>query len=166
MKKIILFCTAALFCLGIFSGCASQVQIEPQKAIPFEDGQSYAVAHLGYQQMDDLDYYAQHYLDDAQPPIHYLSDGDYYLVIPRYDGTELSLYRNDMETSQSVLIYREHNCRPFIVQCNVSDIFPDATIRLTHEGETVEFSPFLSLKDGSLDIGEGGLDLTRPDAQS
>lgn len=41
----------------------------------------------------------------------------------------------------------------------------DATVRLSWEDEEVEFSPFISLKDGSLDIGPHGLDLTRDSAQ-
>ena len=74
---------------------------------------------------------------------------------------ELSLYRNDLETSQPILIYQDPDCQPFILQCNASDIFADATIRLTYKDETAEFSPFISLKDGSVDIGTQGLDITK-----
>ena len=141
---------------------SSQAQTSKRDQIPFTDSQSYAVAHLGYLEIEDLDYYVQRYLDSDDVPIHYLSSGDYYLIIPRYEGMELSLYANDFNTSQSTLIYQESDCQPFILQCNVSDIFADATIELTYQGEKVSFSPFISLKDGSLDIGEHGLDLTKP----
>lgn len=144
------------------STSSSQTQTSKRDQIPFTDGQSYAVAHLGYLEIEDLDYYVQRYLDSDDIPIHYLSSGDYYLIIPRYEGMELSLYVNDFNTSQSTLFYQETDCQPFILQCNVSDIFPDATIELTYQGEKVSFSPFISLKDGSLDIGEHGLDLTKP----
>lgn len=144
------------------SASCSQTQTSKRDQIPFTDGQSYAVAHLGYLEIEDLDYYVQRYLDSDDIPIHYLSSGDYYLIIPRYEGMELSLYVNDFNTSQSTLFYQETDCQPFILQCNVSDIFPDATIELTYQGEKVSFSPFISLKDGSLDIGEHGLDLTKP----
>lgn len=145
---------------------SSQPQASKRDQIPFADGQSYAVAHLGYQEIEDLDYYVQRYLDSDDIPIHYLSSGDYYLIIPRYEGMELSLYANDFNTSDSTLFYQQADCQPFIIQCNVSDIFPDATIELTYKGETVSFSPFISLKDGSLDIGEHGLDLTKPSSGS
>ena len=135
-------------------------------AIPFEAGQLYAVAYLGYQTADGLDYYVQRYLDSDKLPVHYVSDGDYYLVIPRYDGMSLSLYVNDFETSLGTLRFRDPDCGPFVVQCNVSDIFADVTVRLEYHGETAEFSPFISLKDGSLMIGERGLDLTEPLADS
>ena len=49
-----------------------------------------------------------------------------------------------------------------ITEFFASDIFADAVIRLTYQDESVEFSPFLSLKDGSVDIGARGLDLTKP----
>ena len=117
-----------LVCLGLLSGC--QPQPSHRNAIPFEEGQSYAVAYLGYQQTTELDYYAARYLDGEPLPIHYLSDGDYYLVIPRYDGMEVALYRNDIEGGPPVLLYEAPDCQPFVLQCNASDIFPDATIRL------------------------------------
>lgn len=148
-----------LVCLGLLSGC--QPQASHRNAIPFEEGQSYAVAYLGYQQTTELDYYAARYLDGEPLPIHYLSDGDYYLVIPRYDGMEVALYRNDIEGGPPVLLYEAPDCQPFVLQCNASDIFPDATIRLTYREEQVEFSPFISLKDGALSVGSQGLALTK-----
>ena len=156
-----------LVCLASLAGCSFEHQGRKQESIPFAQGQYYAVAYLGYQQIDGLDFYVERYLDGGTLPVHYLSSGDYYLVIPRYAGMALSLYRNDLETSQPILIYEDPDCRPFIIQCNASDIFADATIRLTYKEESVEFTPFLSLKDGSLDIGEQGLELTRDvDGQS
>ena len=158
MKKFTVCLLSMLSCLLLLGACASEKntpsEISKRDTIPFEDGQYYGAAYLGYQQIGDLDYYVQQYLDSDQLPVHYLSSGEYYLVIPRYSGMALSLYRNDMENSQPVLIYEDPDCQLFILQCNVSDIFPDATIRLTYEGETVEFSPFISLKDGSVDIAK------------
>ena len=158
MKKYVFLIPILSVCLGAVASCAAQPE---QSAIPFTEDQYYAAAYLGYQQIDDLTFYLEEYLNGEQLPVHYLSNGDYYLVIPRYPGMQLTLYRNDIETLQPTLIYEDPDCRPFILQCNVSDIFADATIRLTYEGETVEFSPFISLKDGSVDIGSQGLDLTQ-----
>ena len=167
MRRNILLIAALLFCT-LLAGCAfspSGSAPTPPRAskrdnIPFAENQFYAVAHLGYQEIEDLEFYAERYLDSDELPVHYFSDGDYYLVIPRYTEMKLSLYRNDIVTSSSALVYEEPDCRPFILQCNVSDIFPDAAIQLTYAGETVEFSPFISLKDGSVDVGERGLLLT------
>ena len=151
-----------LLCLFLLGGCGGVEEVSKRDNIPFQEGQLYAAAYLGYQQIDDLDYYLERYLDDGELPVHYLSGGDFYLVIPRYDGMALAVSRSDIETLQSTLIYEDPDCRPFLLQCNASDIFADAVIRLTYQDESVEFSPFLSLKDGSVDIGAGGLDLTKP----
>ena len=138
--------------------------VSKRDAIPFEAGQLYAVAYLGYQTTDGLDYNVERYLDSDKLPVHYVSDGDYYLVIPRYDGMSLSLYVNDIETSLSTLRFRDPACGPFVIQCNASDIFTDVTVRLEYNGDAAEFSPFISLKDGALMIGERGFDLTDPGA--
>lgn len=177
MKKAILCFAAALSCLLIFSGCASDTPpsapsgqnsvpttASKRDDIPFADGQQYAVAYLGYQEMEDLNYYVERYLDDDQLPVHYISSGDFYLVIPRYSGMSLSLFVNDIENSEGRLCFEDPDCEPFLVQCNASDVFTDATVRLSYRGDTVEFSPFISLKDGSLDIGEYGLDITRSES--
>ena len=167
-----LFFTVLLACL-LLAGCTSPLPVETPagtespdgtasswaESIPFEEGQLYAAAYLGYQEPEALEEYAQRYLDGAELPVHYLSAGDYYLIIPRCPGTELSLYRNDLETAQSTLIFHDPDCGPFVLQCNASDIFADATIRLTCQDGTAEFSPFISLKDGSVQLGERGLDL-------
>ena len=150
-----------LLCLFLLGGCGGVEEVSKRDNIPFQEGQLYAAAYLGYQQIDDLDYYLERYLDDGELPVHYLSGGDFYLVIPRYDGMALALSRSDIETLQSTLIYEDPDCRPFLLQCNASDIFADAVIRMTYQDESVEFSPFLSLNDGSVDIGARGLDLTK-----
>lgn len=164
MKKTSFLCAIFLSCALLFAGCASsnggESTASKLDSIPFEDGQWYAAAYLGYQQIYDLDVYAERYLDHDNLPIHYFSSGDYYLVIPRYAGMSLSLFQNDIVTGETVLRFEDPNCQPFILQCNASDIFADAVIRLTYEGESTEFSPFISLKDGELDIGPKGLDLT------
>ena len=168
MKRIF-FWVITLVSFALLAGCtpvsgggnAGETVASKRDNIPFEEGQAYAVAHLGYLEIEDLDYYVERYLDGDQLPTHYFSYGDYYLVIPRYSGMELSLYRNDITTSDATLVYEEPDCRSFIIQCNVSDIFPDATIQLRYEGTAVEFSPFISLKDGSVVVGEKGLNITK-----
>ena len=162
MKRVLAILTALLPCALLLAGCTPQPEAGKRDSIPFSEGQLYAVAHLGYQHIEHLDYYAEHYLDSDALPIHYLSDGDYYLVIPRYDGMYLTLSQSDIETLGSVLIFEDPDCRPFIIQCNASDIFADAVIHLSYGEEETEFSPFISLKDGSIEVGPEGLLLTEP----
>ena len=156
---------AALLCLLALTGCraAPDSGSEGSKtaSIPFQEDQLYAVAYLGYGEINDLAFYTENYLDDVNLQVHYLSKGDYYLIIPRYADMEVRLYQNDIETMGTTLIYEDMACRPFILQCNVSDIFTDTTICLTRETETVEFSPYISLEDGSVQVGDRGVDITK-----
>jgi hypothetical protein len=170
MKKAAVSLLSLSLCVILLTGCASEpsqlstdAMSDQQNTIPFSDDQLYAVAYLGYLQPTDLDYYAERYLNSSQLPVHYLSSGDYYLVIPRYEGMALSLYQNSIDTSIPTLRFSDPDCEPFLIQCNVSDIFADATIHLAYGDREVEFSPFLSLKDGSVQIGDFGLLLEKTD---
>lgn len=169
MKRMKIYLLVMIALLVLFSGC-SQIQTEKDssdskiskiESIPFLKNQLYAVAYLGYDEVNDLSFYIKNYLDSENIPIHYLSKGEYYLVIPRYSNMSLSLYKNDIQTMESSLIFEEKECRPFIIQCNVSDIFSDVTICLTYNEETVEFSPFISLKDGTVEVGDRGINITK-----
>jgi hypothetical protein len=167
MKRIKIYSVVIIALIVLFSGCSAiqtekgDSEIKKIESIPFLDDQLYAVAYLGYGEIDDLSFYVQKYLDSENIPIHYLSQGEYYLVIPRYPNMSLSLYKNDFDTTDSSLIFEEKESRPFIIQCNVSDIFPDATISFTYNNETVEFSPHISLVDGTVVIGDRGINITK-----
>ena len=162
MKRLPALLLSLLVCLTLF-GCsgepAAQDHADAPEAIPFEEGQLYAIAHVGYQDTTDLELYAP-FLETTELPVHYVSSGDYYLVIPRYDDIAMSLVRNDVETGETTLLYSTPACEPFLLQCNISDIFSDATILLARGEETAEFSPFISLENGEVMPGECGLDLT------
>ena len=165
MKRILCLVWIAAFGL-VLCGCAAGNVSEAEKGggqgkIEFSQGQLYAVAYLGYQDMGEIDYYVEQYLANGDLPIHYVSSGDYYLVIPRYTDMKMELCVNDIETSYQTLIFEDPACGPFVIQCNASDIFTDATMRFEYGGESCEFSPFISLNDGSLDVGERGLNITK-----
>ena len=171
MKKM----TAALLLCGLWlAGCGASevtpseppestppIQISKLDAIPFEGDQLYAIACLGYEKEERLAFYEQEYLDDGIAAAHYVSNGEYYLVIPRYPDMTLRLYRNVFGETEKILFYESETSESFLLQCNISDIFPDVTVEFICEGESVSFSPYISLKDGSLAAGERGLDLTR-----
>jgi len=141
-------------------------EVTENRNIPFEDNQLYAVAYLGYITIEDMDYYLENYLDEENVPLYYFSGDEFYLIIPRYEDMEVRLYRNDLATMGKTLEQECENGKPFIVQCNISDIFPDVTVELNYNGETVEFSPYISLMDGSVQVGDRGLDITKPEPDS
>lgn len=135
---------------------------DPLSTLPYTDGQLYAAAYLGYQAPTDLDFFQQTYFGGRELPVHHISDGDFYLIIPRDPNATVRLYKNDMLTQTSSIFYEQPDGSPFVIGCNVSDIFPDVTVEITaSDGEKVSFSPFISLKDGSVEVGECGLNITR-----
>lgn len=158
MKHGIVRLLPTLLCCVLLSGCAKpSAPSAAENSIPFGEGQVYALAYLGYQTPERLDEFQEKYLDGAAAPVHYVSGGDYYLVLPRGDVRAVRLYVNDIETDSSTLFYEQSDARPFVVQCNVSDIFPDLTVELVCADETVRFSPFVSLENGEVLPGERGL---------
>lgn len=131
-------------------------------ALPFLDDQLYAAAYLGYQEIEDLSWYVQNYLSSENIPIHYFSSGEYYLIIPRYPDLSLKLYQRDMQSDNLSLVFESPVCVPFIIQCNASDIFADTVIFLSNDTNSVSFSPHISLVDGAVEIGDQGLNITKP----
>ena len=171
---------AGLFCALLLAGCGTAAQTpdatptpaqeaaatptptpDPLSTLPYTDGQLYAAAYLGYQAPTDLDFFQQTYFGGRELPVHHISDGDFYLIIPRDPNATVRLYKNDMVTDSKTLFYEQTNGDAFVIGCNVSDIFPDVTVSITSGGETVDFSPYISLKDGSVQVGECGLNITR-----
>ncbi len=155
---------AAVLCL-VLAGCTpAQPEEEPDvpyRNISFQEGQWYAAAYLGYGEMGDLAAYQEAYLEGASVPVHYFSPGEFYLIIPRYPDMAVRLYINDINGAEPSLAYEAESCVPFVMQCNISDIFCDVTVELTYQGETAAFSPYISLEDGSVQVGDRGLDLTK-----
>lgn len=89
---------------------------------------------------------------------------DFFYILPRYNDMTLEVYKNiwDLETGLYTmpmeLVYYSPAAKPFIIQGNVSDIFPDITIVLTTaDGITTSFSPSISLYDGSVLFNQDGL---------
>ena len=163
MKRKTIRAALALLCL-VLAACGQPAAEAdaPYENIDFQEGQLYAAAYLGWEEMEDLDFYRETYLRGADVPVHYVSPGEFYLIIPRDPDTAVKLYRNDISGAEPALLYEAEACAPFAVQCNISDIFSDVTVELTCGGETVSFSPYISLKDGSVQVGERGLELPEP----
>ena len=96
---------------------------DPLSTLPYEGGQLYAAAYLGYLEPKDLDFFRQTYFGGRELPVHHISDGDFYLIIPRDPNATVRLLRNDMLTQTSSIFYEQPDGSPFVIGCNVSDIF-------------------------------------------
>lgn len=164
-QKRYLFAVLAVLCLAL-TACTQAAPSEEEPALPYEnitfqEGQLYAAAYLGWEEMEGLSDYQTAYLKGESVPVHYISPGEFYLIIPRYPDMAVKLYQNDINGAAPVLLFEAENCVPFVVQCNISDIFSDLTVELSYGGEAVSFSPYISLKDGSVQVGERGVELKK-----
>lgn len=91
----------------------------------------------------------------------YLNGQDCYLVIPKYKNACVSL--KELEITEDGKLkeienpYLDNNAcsgTTFICQ-NISDIGPNGKITIRYRDDVLEFSPSISLKDGSLILPEG-----------
>lgn len=89
---------------------------------------------------------------------------EFYLVIPKYKATTIALRQLDL-TEQGKLSQVENLpvenmsvTGPALLAVNISDIYSNAKIILKHRDQESEFTPFISLKDGSLIIDQASVD--------
>lgn len=94
----------------------------------------------------------------------YLNGEECYLVIPKYRNASVSL--KELEISQDGKLKEVPNelldfnaCAGTTFVCqNISDIAPNGKITIRYRDDVIEFSPSISLKDGSLMLPEGVTD--------
>ena len=94
------------------------------------------------------------YDDSGQNP--YLNGQECYLVVPKYKNASVALKELELsnegklkEVENSYLDYSASAGSTFICQ-NISEIAPNAKIIIRYRDDIFEFSPSISLKDGSL----------------
>ena len=96
--------------------------------------------------------------------IPYLIGEELYLVIPKYKNASISL--SELEITEDGKLTEVDNpyldtnsCSGTTLICqNISDLGPNGKITIRYRDEVVEFSPQLSLKDGSLVVQDGVID--------
>lgn len=132
------------------------------KNINFRDTDMFALAYLGYRDSSSITYYEEKYLNTDNIDTIDISSEEHYLIIPREPNMKVEVYKESMEADPE-LIKKFDVAKPFIVCCNISDIFPDCKIVITSSdgNKSIEFSPYISLKDGSVQIGDNGIDITK-----
>lgn len=127
------------------------------KKLSFGDSQILAVFYIGstnetynysvvekYFTLDEINNFKDIKLDGEEK----------YLIVPRYKGNVeihgLTLEENDVITNK----LKDVVDKPFYLTCNASDIFPNSRIKIsTRTGEYV-YTPYVSLKDGSVVIND------------
>ena len=110
---------------------------------------------------------------DAYPILEGLSEdlfletagSELYLIVQRED-VDISVYEQGMDPETGEMLTGDLRAvfiapAPFLLRCNISDIIPNILLTLgSTRGEKLEYSPFISLRDGSVSVTEGILDLT------
>lgn len=94
----------------------------------------------------------------------YLVAQEFYLLVPKYDEAEISL--KELELSEEGELEELPNEAldgkivhgPTLIVQNISDIAPNGEITIKDKAGEVKFTPFVSLKDGELMLGDGAVD--------
>ena len=78
-QKRYLFAVLAVLCLAL-TACTQAAPSEEEPALPYEnitfqEGQLYAAAYLGWEEMEGLSDYQTAYLKGESVPVHYISPG-------------------------------------------------------------------------------------------
>ena len=165
MKKIIL--TLLIVALVLTTGFAclmyvnSEAPSENNITIVWEEDNIAAMAFLGYGEY--LFALGTYTADTAPIPVYEIEGDEYYLLVPKDKDTQIKIYENDFNTMEKgKLLFDIETASPFVLKCNVSDIFSNVVIELVSPTKTIEFSPFLSLMDGSVVVPEDIQLLTPP----
>lgn len=157
MKKICLILTIVIFVVAIATSIVlfyTNMESEYAKGIPFKsDEEILGLIYLGGLDLDyDYTLVDRYYTkkEQEQFPTLELDGEECYLVIPRY-MTEVDIYELTMNEDGSTK--KEHSMMsmiPFFVKCNASDIFPNSELSFNRKGTHYTYSPYISLKDGSV----------------
>ena len=72
-----------------------------------------------------------------------------YLIVPRHN--EVKVYSLSMDEDGKINeSYVKSMTEPFYITCNMSDIISNSLLRIIKEEKQYSYSPYISLKDGSL----------------
>ena len=140
--------------------------------VVWEDGALCAVAYLGVApeglNVAEIPFFMvnKHFSDNYAYYGYMMNDGfELYLIAPRYDNTTITIYETSMEMygERGDIVYSGELFIPSLFVCNYSDLFSNCIIELTANGETISFSPYISLMDGSLVLPDNVQDISVPE---
>lgn len=83
-----------------------------------------------------------------------LGGDETYLIVPRYDNCTVTITELEMNNDSSQLDETKNEKSfqsPVIITCNPSDLYSNVRVSIQLGDDTVSFSPYFSLMDGSLE---------------
>ena len=142
-----------------------------QRQVMLDEGCMCGVAYIGFVDSESTKddcrnvFYNSRYADDFEfitdiPDENVIDPGsgyELYLIIPQDTGATVCVNEwvfdesNDFMGGAGEVYYRSENGAPVLVKCNFSDIMPSSVVNIVDSsGNTLSWSPSLSLKDGSV----------------
>lgn len=133
------------------------------------DGYDCAIAYVGYTETADVNSVrecaAKSLVAARYPFISDISNGriilagggEIFCVIPAKTASKVTVNYLDRDENGAGIIGDElysGGSEPILISCNVSDIMPNASVKITNGDKTFKFSPFLSLRDGRISLPE------------
>lgn len=91
---------------------------------------------------------------------------DLFLIIPADPDSTVAVYAWDFTEENDFIgekgdAIMSGNGAPFLLKCNRSDIMPDTLVEITDsKGNSLSWSPCISLKDGTVSAADGVFDFT------
>lgn len=156
IKTIILIIIIVLFAIVsmILANNIINEETKYAKKLKFEDNdQLLAIFYLGGLENEyDFSIVNKYYSDKEIEEFEKieLEGEECYLIVPRYGQyiTISSLTMTDDSGTLEKIISKTST--PFLLKCNISDIFSNVEIKFNYEGKEYVYSPYISLKDGSV----------------
>ena len=77
-----------------------------------------------------------------------------YVIYPLLNNSKINIYKAELD-GESNLVKKDlivPTNKPFILNCNISDIIPNTILEIEYNNKKYEYSPSISLKDGSISV--------------
>ncbi len=77
-----------------------------------------------------------------------------YVIYPLLNNSKINIYKAELD-DESNLVKKDlivSTNKPFILNCNISDIIPNTILEIEYNNKKYEYSPSISLKDGSISV--------------
>lgn len=156
-KKLLIICSVLIIlivsiCIGVIVVKIDKDQDKNNPLLPFEieEGKYIGIMYIGGSE-DSYDYtLVNKYYEKNEFETIDIGGEEKYLVIPL--GNSLSIYSLELTEDGGVdeKLIRKTIISPVYIKCNRSDIFSNCMLRITINGKQYSYSPYISLKDGSL----------------
>lgn len=117
--------------------------------IPFDDDSVMGIMYIGGSQEDYNYSVVNKYFKTNEFEVIQLGGSEKYLVIPIKKQIDIYSLKLEEDGGQTEIFIKSMN-EPFYITCNVSDIFSNSMLKTSKGSKQYSYSPYISLKDGSL----------------